>query len=291
MIDLNFRSVPSIFFLVLTMVFAGACSVAETKTEAETVTPDQIVSKAAEPTVKGASIKIEPNGPADVVRTFYRHLREKRFREAIYLTNLRPAIEGLSDTELKDYQVDFEVVARNVPAEIEINGEIISGDSATVTAKLPAEDLEKPELQEVRLRKEKDGWLILTVDERAEKKIKQEGKNYFRNLRIETHQDEAKAMLDRIARAQMAYAAQNGGTFADVRKLVDEKLLASDVLSAESTGYIYAITLTENGAKYVATATPAEYGKSGLMSFRVRLSDKGSPLLTGMDTGGKTIEN
>ncbi|HMJ09420.1 MAG TPA: hypothetical protein VK468_10470, partial [Pyrinomonadaceae bacterium] len=36
----------------------------------------------------GPTIKIEPNSPADTVRVFYKNLYEKKFREAIYLTNL-----------------------------------------------------------------------------------------------------------------------------------------------------------------------------------------------------------
>jgi hypothetical protein len=83
------------------------------------------------------SIEIEPNSPADTVRVFYKNLREKRFREAMFLTNLRPAIEGLTDGELKELQVDFEPLANQVPPDVEINGEIISKDKATVTAKLP----------------------------------------------------------------------------------------------------------------------------------------------------------
>src|SRR3954447_2486204 len=68
----------------------------------------------------GAKIPIDPGGPADTVKAFYAHLRAKRFREAIFLTNLRPAVEGLTDTELKDFAVDFESLAGEVPAEIEI---------------------------------------------------------------------------------------------------------------------------------------------------------------------------
>lgn len=282
-------SALGLFSAIVFAFLLNACSVAESKTEP--VSPNAEAVKPTAPVTKGATIKITPNGPADIVRIFYGHLREKRFREAIYMTNLRPAIEQLSDTELKDYQVDLEAVARNVPSEIEINGEIVSGDKATVTARLPNEDLDKPELQEVRLRKEKSGWIILSVDEYAEKRIKQEGKFYLRNLRIETHQDEAKEMLNRIAKAQMAFATQNGGKFGDLRTLVDQNLLPADALSAESTGYIYALTLTDDGARYWATATPARYGKSGLMSFLVRLSDKGSPLLSSKDTSGKPMQN
>ncbi|HTH38512.1 MAG TPA: hypothetical protein VL572_11120 [Pyrinomonadaceae bacterium] len=278
-------AVLSAFFA---FILVSACSVAESKTAQVAARPDALRTNAGE--AKAASIKVEPNGPADIVRIFYSHLRDKRFREAIYLTNLRPAIEQLSDTELKDYEVDLSAVARHVPSDIVINGEIITGDKATVTAKLPGDDVDKVDLQELNLRKENGNWIIITVDEAAEKRIKEAGKNYLRILRIETHQDEAREMLNRIAKAQIAFATQNGGKFGNIRSLVGGSLLPNDVLSAESTGYIYAVTLTDGARKYYATATPAEYGKSGLMSFIVKLSDKNSPLLSSKDTGGKPMQ-
>lgn len=281
----RFASFLSAFFI---FVLVSACSVAESKTAQVAAPPDTLKSdpNAARP----ASIKIEPNGPADIVRIFYGHLRERRFREAIYLTNLRPAIEQLSDNELKEFEVDLSAVARHVPSDLIINGEIITGDKATVTAKLPGDDIDKVDLQELNLRKENGNWIIVTVDEAAEKRIKETGKNYLRILRIETHQDEAKEMLNRIAKAQIAYATQNGGKFGDIRSLVGGGLLPNDALSAESTGYTYVVTLTDDAAKYYATATPAEYGKSGLMSFIVKLNDKNSPLLSSKDTGGKPMQ-
>lgn len=274
-------------FALILFAFLSGCSVAAPKTEAETITKNTAVA-AAEP--KGATIKIERNSPAETVRVFYRNLRDKRFREAIFLTNLRPAIEGLTDSELKDFQVDFEAIAKHVPAEIEINGEIISGDSATVTVKLPAENTDKPEIQEIRLRRENGVWVILTVDETAEKQIKQEGKNYFYALRITTHHDEAKAMLNRISKAQIAFSTQNQGKFGEIPALIESGFLPDDVKTSESTGYVYAVTLTEDKTSYFATATPAEYGKSGKLSFLVRLNDAKSPLLSAKDNGGKPFE-
>ncbi len=271
-------------FSLILSTFLGGCSVAAPTTVAETK-----VANASAVAPKGATIAIEPNSPADTVRVFYRNLRERRFREAIFLTNLRPAIEGLSDKELKDFQVDFEAVAKNVPAEIEINGEIVSGDSATVTAKLPGEDPDKIEIQEVRLRRENGVWVILTVDETAEKQIKQEGKNYFYALRIATHHDEAKAMLNRISKAQIAYSAQNQGKFGEIPALIASGFLPSDVQTSETTGYVYAVELSDDKSSYSATATPAEYGKSGKLSYLVRLNDAKSPLLTAKDAGGKPL--
>lgn len=285
-----FESTSLLYLAILSaLLFSGcAAEAANTLTGSNTSETATVVNSGVS---KGPTIKIEPNSPADTVRVFYKNLREKRFREAIFLTNLRPAVEGLTDTELKEFAIDFEAVAKNIPADIEINGEIISGDSATVTAKLPDENLEKSEIQEIRLRKENGVWVILTVDESAEKLIKQEGKNYFYALRIETHQDEAKAMLDRISKAQIAYSAQNQGVFGEIPMLVESGFLSADVLTSESTGYKYAVTLTDSKSSYFATATPAVYGKSGKLSYIVVLKDKKSPVLSSKDNKGQPLKN
>lgn len=235
-------------------------------------------------------IQIQPNSPADTVRVFYKNLREKRFREAMFLTNLRPAIEGLTDAEMKDLQVDFEPLANKVPADIEINGEIISGNKATVTAKLPNNETEQIELQEINLRRENDVWIILTVDEAAEAAIKKEGKNYFFALKIETHQEEAKKTLERIATAQFVYAAQNGGVYADIPTLIN-KGLVSDALATDLSGYNFKILLSSDKKKYTATAEPVVYGKTGKLSFRFEVDGKKSPILKSADNKGKSPKN
>lgn len=285
------RAVFSKFGLIaclftISLYFGNGCTATPSKAA------DQPASTASSGTTAASStaptIAIKPNSPADTVRAFYAHLRQKRFRDAIFLTNLRPAIEGLTDSELKEFQVDFEAIAKHVPEQIQINGEIITGPSATVTAKLPNEDMDKEEIQEIRLRKDGDVWVILTVDEAAEKRIRQEGRNYFPALRIDTHQDEAREMLDRVAKAQMAFAVQNGGLFGDMNALIKAELLPADIRSSESTGYQYSITVTPDKRRYSAAAVPAVYGKTGKLSFAVELDANGHPHLTSRDKGGKT---
>ena len=280
----KFQKPHSLLLTAILSIFFAGCDVEAKKAAAEAPAANTV---AAEPVSKGATITFAPNSPADTVRVFYKNLREKRFREAIFLTNLRPAVEGLTDDELKEFQVDLEAVAKHVPAEIEINGEIISGDSATVTAKLPTEDLDGTEIQEIRLRKEGDFWVILSVDESAEALIKKEGKNYFHALKIETHEGEAKQMLDRIVKAQMAYSVQNGGVFADIPTLVEGGLLPADIQSSVSTGYNYSLTLAADKKKYSASAEPAVYGKTGKLSFGVELDQMGMPKLVTRDPAAK----
>ena len=236
-----------------------------------------------------SKIEIKTDSPADTVRAFFADLRGKQFREAIFLTNLRPAIEGLTEAELKDLQVDFESLAQAVSADIEINGEIIAGDNATVTAKIPDPQTGKTDLQQFRLRKQNDAWTILTVDEAAEKAIQKEGKNYFFNLRIETHQAEAKKMIERISQAEMIHALQNQGVYADLETLVAKNLLPADAQTAESTGYLYTIAVAEDGKNYAAAATPANYGKTGKLSYLFEAGAKDNPKLTEKDVGGKLL--
>jgi hypothetical protein len=247
------------------------------------------VVNTAEP--KGATIPIDANGPADTVRAFYKLLKDKKFREAIFLTNLRPAIEGLTDMEMKDFALDFEAIAGQVPAEIEINGEIITGDAATVTVNLPSSDSDKKEIQPIKLRRENGIWVILSVSEEAEKRIKQEGKNYFYALRVETHEQEARNMLDRIVKAELAHSLQNGGAYTDLQTLVTSGLLPDDIRTSDSTGYNYAIELASDKKRYSATATPGNYGKSGKLSFRLQLDSKGIAHVTSKDNGGKNWAN
>lgn len=239
----------------------------------------------------GALIEIKPDSPADTVRIFYAKLKDGKTREAIYLTNLRPAIEGLTEAEIKEFSVDFEAVAKRIPAQIQINGEIIVGDEATVTANLPSESEEgKMDIQEIRLKKKGDHWVITSADAEAEKKIIAEGKNYFRNLKIDTHQEEAKKMLERLAKAQMVFTAANSGIFGSISELISAGYLPSDITSSETTGYNYELFLTEDRKNYHATATPAVYGKTGKNSYILLPSEKGPPVVTGRDNKGKPLQ-
>ncbi len=282
--------------VIFSVLMVGGCAVEAAKVnETEKSAPVkntefQSSVKAPPRTTKGASIEITKDSPADTVRVFYKSLRENRFREAMFLTNLRPAIEGLTDTELADLHLDLATIAQQIPAEIEINGEIISGNYATVTAKLPDNETKQITLQEIRLRKEGNYWIILTVDEQAESTIKKEGNKYFFNLRLQTHESEAKAMMERISKAQMVYALQNGGFYGEINALVEKGFLPEDALTSDSTGYNYRVILSSDKKKYYATAEPSVFGKTGKLSFLLELDDKKSPRLTAKENQGQPLK-
>lgn len=237
----------------------------------------------------GAKIKIDENSPADTVLTFYERLRENRFRDAIVLTNLRPAIDGLNDEEMKDLGVDFGFLANKIPAKIPINGEITTGKNATVTIELPDNETNKVALQKVNLRQENGNWVILTVDEKAEKEVKKEGKNYFFVLRMDVHHKEARAMLDRIGKAQMIYSMQNGGKFGNLQTLIQKGFVPPDAGNAATTGYNYDVKLISGQSQYTATATPETYGKTGKLSFALKITTDKQPELISRDTRGNSL--
>ena len=269
-----------------------SCSAAEPNGNATNAprANSQAASANANASSGGAKIDITAGGPADTVRAFYEKLREKKFREAIFMTNLRPAVEGLTDKELDDFSLDFAQLAGEVPAQLAINGEIITGDSATVTLDLPNPDTGKSETQPIKLRKENGVWVIQSVDDAAATRIKKEGKNYLYNVRIEAHENEARTMLDRIAKAEMVQSAQDNGLYGDLDTLISAGFLPADAKTPASTGYNYEIAVAADKRSYSATAYPAEYGKSGKLSFLVALDAKGASHLTSKDNGGKPLK-
>jgi len=295
----QFKSISNFCLLItiFSVLMVGGCTVeaakmsdADKKASVKNTDLQSSSVKTSSKTTKGASIEITENSPADTVRVFYKSLRENRFREAMFLTNLRPAIEGLTDSELADLQLDLAPIAQQIPADIEINGEIISGNYATVTAKLPDNETKQIELQQIRLRKEGNYWVILTVDEEAEATIKKEGNKYFFNLRMQTHESEAKAMMERISKAEMVYALQNGGVYGEMAALIEKGFLPEDALTADSTGYNYKISLSSDRQKYYATAEPAVFGKTGKLSFLLELDDKRNPRLTAKENQGQPLK-
>lgn len=287
-------------FVISLAIFFSACGASAPENSSadpsRSSNPGSLAVAPADPAVNsampsGPSIEIKANSPADTVRVFYERLRDKQYIAAIKLTNLKPAVEGLTETEMKDLGVDFGELAASIPPQMPINGEIVSGDEATVTMKMPNEKDGKLETQEIRLRKDGNGWMMLVADADGEKAVRREGKNYFFSLRMEVHHREAQAMLERINKAQGIYALQNSGKFADLETLTSKGYVPADAKSSESTGYNYNIALSYDKSVYTTHAVPADYGKTGRLSFAMRIRRGKDPELLFKDNGGKPLKN
>ena len=98
--------------------------------------------------------------PTDTVRSFYQTMRARKFKEAFAMSIYKPAVEGLSDKEFEDLRPDFEKMAAAIPDKVDLTGETISGDMATVFVKVK-ETTEKAEQPEpILLMKINGAWII-----------------------------------------------------------------------------------------------------------------------------------
>jgi hypothetical protein len=217
--------------------------------------------------------------PTQVVQEFYKHLRERRFREAFSLSIYRPAIEGLSNSAMEELRPDFEKIAVAVPEKLELSGEQISAGIATVFMK-PANE-EKPDLEVVTLILDGDNWIV--GDKENQQLVKKAGKNFFFQARIDAHHQEVENMLRKILGAQIIYGAKNNGAFADLQTLIKEALVPKDLEGSATTGYRFSITVAPDRRSFSAKAEPAVYGRTGKLSFHVDQTGA----ISSKDVGGK----
>ncbi|MDQ3653441.1 MAG: hypothetical protein M3458_24780 [Acidobacteriota bacterium] len=204
--------------------------------------------------------------PSDVVREFYRAWREKRFRDAFMMSIHRPAIESLSAEEYEDLRPDFERNAALMPFKVEISGEQISGDTATVFVRYVEHAGDSPsDTVPVMLLGAGGTWIV--GDRAEQEEVKKAGREFFFNARIEQHQRDVEAVLVRIANAQALYSVQHGGLCTDLRTLVAATPSLKDIETSDSTGYHFRINVSKNAKVCTAGAEPARYGRTGRLSF------------------------
>jgi hypothetical protein len=216
--------------------------------------------------------------PTETVREFYQALHEKRFREAFALSIYKPAVEGLSAEEFADLQPDFEKMAAAIPEKVNINGEQISGTTATVFVKVA----EGADAEPVTLMRSGNNWII--GDKDNDELVRASGKEFFFKARIETHQNEVQEMLRRIQIAELAYSSQHANAYADLPTLIKAALVPQDLESTESTGYRFSIKLLRDAKSYAVYAEPARYNRTGRLSFYMDQDG-----IKSADVGGKPL--
>src|ERR1041385_8214986 len=209
-----------------------------------------------------------PPTPTEVTREFYRLMREKKFREAFGMSIYRPAIEGLSAQELEDLRPDFErmaaAVSEKIPATVDITGEQISGDVATVFVKVVDAD-GKEKIEPGSLIKLNNTWVV--GDQESLKMVQQAGKKFFFEARINAHHSDVQDMLTRIAIVQVAYSQSHNGQFGNTAELIAAGYIPKDIEGPESTGYRFQVVRAADGKSWYAPAEPAQSGRTGLFSF------------------------
>jgi hypothetical protein len=223
-----------------------------------------------------------PHGPSDVVREFYKAMREHRFKDAWSVTIYRPAVESLSADEMEDLRPFFEAQAAPVPTEIQIDTERISGNTAQVFIQLPPSDA-SPQItsKPVDLINVGGVWLIGTEAEQAN--VKKAGSRYFLDAMIDINQENVADVLKRLIGMEAVFAQGHGGAFGEVKALVDGGLMSDDMFDPKSSGYNFHLTV--NGKTFTAAAEPARYGRTGKLSFW--MDQTGA--IKSADNGGKPV--
>jgi Domain of unknown function (DUF4878) len=218
--------------------------------------------------VPAASVSIQAQNsarsPSETVLEFYKMMREKKFRDAFALSIYKPVIEALSNEEFNDLRPDFEAMAAAIPDKVDLTGEQISGDAATVFVKV--KDSESGgQAEPVSLMRVEGKWII--GDPENQEVVRKAGKNFFYNARIDTHHNEVQNMLQRISLAQVVYGQQHNGQFGDLAALIAAGLLPKDLEATQSTGYRFKIMLSGDKKSWTASAEPEQYGRTGKLSF------------------------
>jgi hypothetical protein len=226
-----------------------------------------------------------PRTPTETVREFYRMMREKKYREAFAMSIYKPAIDGLSTQEFDELKPDFDrmavAVSERIPEKVELTGEQVSGDAATVFVKV-IDPEGKEKIEPASLIKVDNSWIV--GDKENLELVKKAGKKFFFEARINAHHGDVQDMLTRISLAQVVYSQGHNGQFGSMAELISGGLIPKDIEGIESTGYKFQVVRATDGKSWYATAEPAQYGRSGRLSFYLDASGVRSG-----DNGGKPL--
>ncbi len=233
----------------------------------------------------GVSAQTAPRTPSDVVREFYKAMREHRFKDAWSMTIYKPAIEDLTADEMEDLRSGiFEAQAAQIPAQVEITNEQIEGNTAKVYVKLPPTD-STPQItsEPVLLINSGGAWIV--GDEANQALVKKAGRRYFLDAVIDLNQNAMEDFLKNLVGLEAIFGLSHNGAFGDLKALVGAGLMSDDVVDPKSTGYSFHFVLGKDARGFVASAEPTRYGHSGKLSFWMDQTGN----IKKIDNGGKPL--
>src|SRR5437763_892510 len=193
--------------------------------------------------------------PSDVVRDFYKAMREHRFKAAWALTVYKAAATDLTPQEMDDLLPFFEAQSAPIPETIQINSEEIKGDVAQVFVQLPPTE-ESPQItsKPIDLIRSGGAWIIGTEPEQA--KVKAAGHRYFLDAVIDLNHYNMVDVLKRLVGVQALFEQAHNGVFGDAKELLAAGLLSDDMLDPRASGYTVRITVSGDKKSYTAAAEP-----------------------------------
>jgi hypothetical protein len=214
------------------------------------------------PALSGPGLAQGAESPSQVVKEFYHHLRARRYVEAFRLSVYGAAMEGLSEEEMRNLEAEFTRMVAALPAEMELRGEQISGEEATVFVKLPQEQ----RLQEVTLVRIDERWRV--GDRETHRLVTRQGRSFFFNARNRISEEEAYDwLLEIIGAEEIHFRARQ--RYATLDELVNLGGVSKQLANGSESGYRFRLAIGEDGKSFRVIAVPAEYGRTGRLSFFV----------------------
>jgi hypothetical protein len=232
----------------------------------------------------GVSAQTAQRTPSDVVREFYKAMREHRFKDAWSMTIYKPAVESLTAEEMEDLRSTFEEQATHIPEQVEITSEQIEGKAAKVFVKLPPTE-SSPQItsEPVTLINSGGAWIV--GDEANQAIVIKAGRRYFLDAVIDVNQNAIEDFLKNLVGLEAIFALAHNGAFGDLKALVGAGLMSDDVVDPKSTGYSFHLTIATDSKSFVAGAEPTRYGHTGKLSFWMDQIGK----IAKIDNGGKPL--
>ena len=199
--------------------------------------------------------------PTETVVQFYKLLRDQNYRAGMALSVFADAVADLSDDDLVELTPDFQRTFSAIPATLNIKGEQVSGDSATVFVQFGAPD--QP-ADTVTLVRDNGQWLVGDRDVLAV--VREQRSAYFFNVRISVDHNEVYDLIKSITGSEDVHF-RRAKVYATIDELIATEGLTDDLREGIASGYRFVVNLTPDKQVYTVVAIPVRYGRTGRLSF------------------------
>ncbi len=221
--------------------------------------------------------------PGETIQEFYRLLREKKYVEAFRLHVCASAVEGLSGQEAAELEDEFTKLAGDIPEKIEVGGESVLGNDATVFVKVPSGekiDGQQPFISiPVSLILFEGRWLIGDRDTQALANFHKSrfftlSKSGVFTVMLDNEEKAARAITSLIEIEQF-FAQRHEGKYGTLQELMtsgivkrsDLSLMLEQLQDGEYYGYRFEVELPPDRKTYTLYATPIQQNIDGRYSY------------------------
>ena len=132
----------------------------------------------------------------------------------------KPAIDPLTQAEFDDLQPDFQRMAAAIPEKVQLTGEQISGDAATVFVKVKEADATTEQAEPIRAN---GVWII--GDRENDAIVKKAGKDFFFQCSNRYSPQRSPEPFTTHNFAQVVYGQQHNGQYGNLAELIAGGLL------------------------------------------------------------------